>query len=255
MTSARTNGRDRALEAEDVRVHFEGVKAVDGVDLVLPEGEILGLIGPNGAGKTTLVNVLSGYQSPTTGEIRLAGAAVTGWPPRRLARAGLARTFQNVRLFGGLTAFENVEVAALSTGMSRGEARRSAQEFLERMHLADRADFPAASLPYGEERRLGIARALATRPQFLMLDEPAAGLNEAESDELVEALKGIRRESGCGMMVIEHDMRLIMQLCDRIQVLDHGKTISIGEPGEVRRDPVVLEAYLGTTRNTADARD
>jgi branched-chain amino acid transport system ATP-binding protein len=245
---------DQLLGAADVRVHFVGVKAIDGVDLELRRGEILGLIGPNGAGKTTLVNVLSGFQRPTTGRVLLGGSDVTGWAPARLAAHGLARTFQGARLFGGLTVFENVEVGAVGVGVGRRRAREVAWDLLERMHLAGQADVPAAALPHGAERRLGIARALASRPGFLLLDEPAAGLNEAESDELVEALATIPREFGCGLLVIEHDMRLIMRLCHRIQVLDHGKTIATGSPQEVRASPAVLTAYLGTKREASRAQ-
>ena len=244
------------LEAAGVEVQFEGVRALDGVNLEARAGELLGLIGPNGAGKTTLVNVLSGFQRPTSGSIRLEGGTVTGWPPHRLARSGLARTFQNLRLFGGLTAFENAELGALGIGLGRGEARRRAWEALDLLGLADRHAETARALPQGEERKLGLARALAMRPRFLLLDEPAAGLNEAESDALVETIAEIGERLGCGILVIEHDMRLIMRLCRRIQVLDYGKTISIGAPEEVHADPAVIQAYLGSAagQQGGDAR-
>jgi branched-chain amino acid transport system ATP-binding protein len=241
------------LEAAGLKVHFGGVHAVDGVDLTLEKGEILGLIGPNGAGKTTLVNALSGFQKPTAGKVFLNGAEVTGWSPHRLARRGLARTFQGVRLFADLTVLENVELGAVGVGMRRTAARRWARELLERLHLADRAHLYGAGLPHGLERRLGIVRALAAKPSFLLLDEPAAGLNEQESDELVDALTTIRDDFSCALVVIEHDMRVIMRLCERIQVLDYGKTISLGTPAQVRRDPAVLTAYLG--RRAVDAAD
>jgi branched-chain amino acid transport system ATP-binding protein len=247
--SANGDGR---LEAHELKVHFGGVHAVDGVDLELRQGEILGLIGPNGAGKTTLVNALSGFQKPSSGRVALDGLDVTGWSPHHLARRGLARTFQSVRLFPGLTVLENVELGGVGVGMRRSAARRAARELLERLNLAHLADALATGLPHGLERRLGMLRALAAKPQFLLLDEPAAGLNERESDELVGALTLVRDDFSCGLIVIEHDMRVIMQLCERIQVLDYGKTISTGTPAQVRADPVVLTAYLG--RRAVDAR-
>jgi branched-chain amino acid transport system ATP-binding protein len=241
------------LEAHGLAVHFEGVKAVDGVDLVLERGEILGLIGPNGAGKTTFVNAITGFQTPTAGTIELDGVNVTGWNPSRLARAGIVRTFQSVRLFPRLSVLENVEVAAVGCGLNRRTARRTAIELLRRFDLAGRMHELGTGLPHGQERRLGIVRALAGRPKYLLLDEPAAGLNESESDELVGALGAIRDDFGCGLLVIEHDMRVIMRLCERLQVLDYGKTIAIGTPAEVRQNPAVLVAYLGQRRGATDA--
>jgi ABC-type branched-subunit amino acid transport system ATPase component len=243
------------LEVADIKVHFEGVKAVDGVDLQLPRGEILGLIGPNGAGKTTLVNVVTGFQRPTAGSMRLGGVAVDGWPPHRLARSGLARTFQNIRLFGDLTVLENIEVGAVGMGLSRRHARVRAMEVLQGVALEHRAGTRASSLPMGEERRLELARALATQPTFLLLDEPAAGLNETEGDQLVAMIRDVRDRLGCGVLVIEHDMRVIMRLCERIQVLNYGKTISVGTPDEVRRDQAVIDAYLGTSGEDRRAPD
>jgi ABC-type branched-subunit amino acid transport system ATPase component len=241
------------LTAEGVDVSFAGVRALAGVDLDLREGEILGLIGPNGAGKTTLVNVLTGYQRPSSGRVDLAGRDVTRWAPERRAKHGLARTFQAVRLFGRLTAAENVEVAAVATGTRSQSARARARDILATMGLSHRADAPASSLPLGEERLLGIARALATAPRWLLLDEPAAGLNEEEGDRLFESLLAVRQREGCGLLVIEHDMRLIMRLCERIQVLESGRTISVGTPEETRTDERVLQAYLGSSRGAVDA--
>jgi branched-chain amino acid transport system ATP-binding protein len=246
-TATQSEGAER-LEAYELRVYFEGVKAVDGVDIVLSRGEILGLIGPNGAGKTTLVNALSGFQRPTAGRVALGDVDVTGWAPNRLARKGLTRTFQAVRLFPGLTVFENVEIGAVGVGLGRRVARPYVWELLERMGLDGMAMLPASGIPHGVERRLGLVRALAARPDFMLLDEPAAGLNEGESAELITALAAISADFGCGLMVIEHDMSVIMRLCQRIQVIDRGRTISIGTAAEVQRDPAVLTAYLGTER-------
>lgn len=243
------------LSAHSVRVHFGGIKAVDDVDLVLRHREILGLIGPNGAGKTTLVNALTGFQKVTGGRVALGGADITGRMPRQLARMGLARTFQGVRLFSDLSVFENVELGGLGVGLSRKEARRQAWDLLERMNLAGYAGSRASSLPHGDERRLGILRALATRPHFLLLDEPAAGLNESETALLVSGILAIRETFDCGLLVIEHDMRLIMRLCDRIHVLDHGKTLCVGSPEQVQVDRGVIEAYLGTRTAAASKRD
>jgi branched-chain amino acid transport system ATP-binding protein len=241
------------LKAKDIRVYFSGVRALDGVDLALGENEILGLIGPNGAGKTTLVNVLSGFQRPTSGRFFIGGRDVSRWTPHRLARIGLARTFQNTRLFGSLTVLENVQLGGLGVKVSPREARVAAWDLLDSMDLTGKADVPAGSLPYGDERRLAIVRALASRPRLLLLDEPAAGLNESESSQLVHGLLAIRDRTGCGLLVIEHDMGVIMRLCERIQVLDYGRTISLGTPAEVRSDPAVLAAYLGTEKELPGA--
>jgi branched-chain amino acid transport system ATP-binding protein len=240
-----------ALAAHDIHVDFDGVKAVDGVHVALAEGEIVGLIGPNGAGKTTLVNVLTGYQRAARGEVVMDGTKVSGWPPHRLARRGLTRTFQSVRPFGALTVTENVEAAAVATGLRRRAARARARTILGWFDLAGRAEQLATSLPLGEERLLGIARALATKPRWLLLDEPAAGLNEVEGDALLAALRATRDRIGCGLLVIDHDMRLIMRLSERIQVLSSGRTISEGTPEQTRADPAVLAAYLGSAEANA----
>ncbi len=247
--AARPTMRTRGLA-----VHFVGVKAVDGVDLDLEQGTILGVIGPNGAGKTTLLNAITGFQRPTAGTVEVDGAPATHWQPQRFSDAGVARTFQAVRSFERMSVRENVEAAALGTGSRRRAARVRAAELLELVGLAHSADRLAEELPYGDQRRLGLARGLAGSPRFLLLDEPAAGLNELESDELLEMLGRIRTDLGCGLLVIEHDMRLIMRLCDLVQVIDYGKTIKIGQPAEVQRDPAVLEAYLGLARSQSRAR-
>jgi branched-chain amino acid transport system ATP-binding protein len=254
-TPAASSGstQEELLEAKGLRVQFEGVKAVDDVDLMLHRTEILGLIGPNGAGKTTLVNTLTGFQRPDEGTIRLGGANVTGWPPHRLARAGLTRTFQGVRAFGDLTVSENVEVAAVCAGSSRRKAQAASARILAEVGLTGHASIPASALPHGDARRLSIARAMARNPRFLLLDEPAAGLNETESDLLMGTIARIRDERGCGVLLIDHDMRVIMGTCDRIQVLDYGKTISVGSPAEIQNDTTVITAYLGTKRVRQDA--
>ena len=236
------------LEAKGVSVRFEGILALDTVDLTLRPGEILGLIGPNGAGKTTLINVITGFQVPDQGRITLDGEDITGLQPFRISRRRLARTFQAVRLFRDLTVLENAELAGVGVGLSRASARERAWEILELLELADLATQRAAELPYGDERRVGIARALTTLPRYLLLDEPAAGMNEKEAAALSQTVRTILQKFSCGIMVIEHNMMLIMELCDRIQVLEHGRAIALGNPAEIARDPAVRRAYLGAGR-------
>ena len=228
-----------------MRVHFGGLKAVDEVDLTLYPGEILGLIGPNGAGKTTLLNALSGFQRLSDGTVEMNGRSIARWASHRRARNGLARTFQSVRLFADLTVLDNVEAAGLAVGMRRAVAKRQAVEVLKRFGLIDRAGALARDLPCGEERLVGIARALACEPRYLLLDEPAAGLNEQESEQLRALLIDTRDLVGCGLCIVEHDMRLIMGCCERIQVLASGRTLAEGSPAEIRSDSSVIDAYLG----------
>jgi branched-chain amino acid transport system ATP-binding protein len=194
-----------------------------------------------------LINVLTGFLKPTSGRIRVNSVDVTNWSPHKIAPLGLARTFQTIKLFLGLTVLENVEVAAVSAGLPRFRARQRAYEVLERLGVSHLDNLPAGALPYGAERRVEIARALATAPKFMLLDEPAAGLNEAESDDLLHTLSSIPQENGCGILIVDHDMRLIMRLCHRVHVLNYGKTIGEGKPEEVRQNPEVLQAYLGTS--------
>ncbi len=236
---------DGNLSAHDITVNFEGLSAIDKLDFELRDDEVLGLIGPNGAGKTTLVNVLTGFQRPTTGRVMLAGTDMTRAPPRRFAKAGIGRTFQNVRLFKGMTVLENLEVGSVSKGLSRRKARRLAHEILQWMNLTDKAPQLADSLSYGEERLLGIARGLTIRPRFLLLDEPAAGLNEAECQDLMHMIGRIPEAFSCGVMVIEHNMQVIMGVCQRIHVIASGRTIAEGTPQEVQADSAVIDAYLG----------
>jgi branched-chain amino acid transport system ATP-binding protein len=234
------------LNARDVSVRFGGLLAVDKVSISLGQGEILGLIGPNGAGKTTLVNVLSGFQRPHAGAVTINGRDTAGLRSHDFPGAGVVRTFQAVRLFAGLTVSENVEAGYVAKGLSRANARRRATVALDDLHLADKAHRLASALSYGEERRVGLARALAVDPDFLLLDEPAAGLAAAEADELRHLILAIRTKYGCGVLVIEHNMALVMNLCERIHVLDSGKTIAAGTPAEIRSDPAVRQAYLGS---------
>jgi branched-chain amino acid transport system ATP-binding protein len=224
---------------------FEAVAALRGVTLELHRHEIVGLIGPNGAGKSTLVNVLSGFDRPTSGHVELGGRDITRWSPGRRGREGLARTFQHSHAFRSLSVRENVEVAALGAGASPRQARARAAQLLERLGLADGAGAPAESLAQGDERRLGVARALATNPRFVLLDEPAAGLPDAEIADFAQAVRAVRDEDDAGILLIDHNMALIMQICDRIHVLDQGRTLAEGAPAEIRGNLDVAAAYLG----------
>jgi branched-chain amino acid transport system permease protein len=228
------------MSVEHLSVHFGGVAAVDDVGFDLRAGEILGLIGPNGSGKTTLLNVVSGVYPPTGGRILFHDEEIGGRAPHRVARLGLARTFQNIRLFPQLTVRENVEAAT-----APGTRSSSVDGVLAWFGLGAVEREKAVNLPYGMQRRLEIARAVVRRPSLILLDEPAAGMNESESDELLENIRRIRAELGCSVVVVDHDLRLIMKLCDRIQVLDQGRTIALGAPREITEDPAVIEAYLG----------
>jgi branched-chain amino acid transport system ATP-binding protein len=234
-----------ALRASYVSRSFEGVRALWDVTLELHRHEVVGLIGPNGAGKSTLVNVLTGFDFPTAGSVELAGRRVTGWSAHRRARAGLARTFQHSRSFRELTVRENVEVAALGVRAGPRTARRRADDLLALLGLAGRADAPAGTLAHGDERRLGVARALATEPAFVLMDEPAAGLPEAEVPEFAAVVRSVRDDHGAGVLLIDHNMALVMDVCDRIQVLDQGRTLAEGSPDEIRRNLDVAAAYLG----------
>jgi branched-chain amino acid transport system ATP-binding protein len=237
------------ITVRGVSVVFEGLVAVDKVDLRLAKGEIVGLIGPNGAGKTTLVNVMSGFQRPTTGGVSVGGHEVTAWVPQAFVSHGVARTFQGGRPFKKLTVRENVEVGAVGAGARAGSARKLATELLEALDLSDRQNELAAALPFGEDRRLGVARALATSPDFLLLDEPAAGMNDGETDALMGMLRRLRESHGCGMLVIEHDMHLIRELPERIYVLDQGAVLAAGPVKDVMEDPAVVAAYLGEEKS------
>ncbi len=241
-TAGRPGG---TLRASSVSRSFTGVQALDGVTLELHRHEIVGLIGPNGAGKSTLVNVLTGFDQPTTGTVELEGRDVTGWSPHRRGRSGLARTFQHSRSFGGLSVRENVETAALGVGAGPREARRRGAELLGLLGLDRLANVPASSLAHGDERRLGVARSLATEPRFVLMDEPAAGLPEAEVPDFAAVVRAVRDDHGAGVLLIDHNMALIMEVCDRIHVLDQGRTLAAGTPTEIRGNLDVTAAYLG----------
>jgi branched-chain amino acid transport system ATP-binding protein len=233
------------LRASAVSRSFEGVHALRDVTLELHRGEVVGLIGPNGAGKSTLVNLLSGFDRPTSGTVELEGRDVTRWTPARRGRKRLARTFQHSHSFRSLSVRENIEVAALGVGTGPREARRRTDELLDVLGLTRQARRPAATLAQGDERRLGVARALATEPRFVLLDEPAAGLPEAEVPEFAAVVRSVCDQHGAGVLLIDHNMALIMSISDRIHVLDQGRTLAEGTPAEIRGNLDVASAYLG----------
>jgi branched-chain amino acid transport system ATP-binding protein len=233
------------LRASSVSRAFAGVQALREVSLELRRREVVGLIGPNGAGKSTLVNVLSGFDRPTGGAVELEGRDVTRWPAHRRGRAGLARTFQHAHAFPALSVRENVEIAALGVGTGGRRAAARATELLELLALSRYAEALAGSLAHGDERRLGVARALATEPRFVLLDEPAAGLPEAEVPDFATAVRSVRDDHGAGVLLIDHNMALVMDVCDRVVVLDQGMTLAEGTPAEIRANLDVAAAYLG----------
>jgi branched-chain amino acid transport system ATP-binding protein len=244
---------EETLRASAVSRSFAGVRALQDVTLELHPHEVVGLIGPNGAGKSTLVNVLTGFDLPTAGAVELRGREITRWSAHRRARSGVTRTFQHSRSLRALSVRENVEVAALGVGLGGREARRRAQELLERLGLTHLAETRAASLAQGDERRLGVARALVTEPDFVLMDEPAAGLPEAEVPDFADVVRSVRDDHRAGVLLIDHNMALVMGVCDRIHVLDQGRTLAAGKPEEIRGDLNVAAAYLGETAVDTDA--
>ncbi len=248
------------LSIQDLGMHFGGLLALEDFNLKVPEGALYGLIGPNGAGKTTVFNLISGFLQPSRGHISLDRDEITNLPPHRITALGVGRTFQNIRLFQELSVLDNVLVGFHCRGRAswpeavlrlpryrreEQEHRGRAWELLREVDLEEAAAQPAGKLPYGHQRRLEIARALATGPRFLLLDEPAAGLNPQETLDLMEFLQEIKERYHLTMLVIEHNLRLVMNLCEHLTVLDHGLTIAAGAPAEVRRHPEVIRAYLG----------
>ncbi|WP_113889287.1 ABC transporter ATP-binding protein [Roseiarcus fermentans] len=248
MSATLTHASDCSatdLAAAGISVRFQGLAAISEVDLTVRRGEVLGLIGPNGAGKTTLVNCLTGHQRPSEGRILLGQMDITGWSPQKFRRAGVARTFQSGRLFKDMTVLENVETTAVGLGRSRRAAAREAMDALDWLGVADSAERLAGVLPYTDERRVAIARALVVPPEYLLLDEPAAGMSDSECDELLGFVNEIPGRYGCGVLLIEHNMRVVMNSCSRIVVLDGGRRIAEGTPEAVQKEPGVISAYLG----------
>ena len=246
MTSGDLN-----LAARDVGVRFEGLKALSEVTLTVPRGRITGLIGPNGAGKTTLINVLTGFQRVGAGTVELEGETVDGLAAHKLRRKGVARTFQSGRLFRELTVVDNLEVTGVGLGQTRRDAIAEAERVMDWLGISHLAGAIAGALPYTDERRVAIGRAIMGNPRYLLLDEPAAGMSEHESHDLAAIIRRIASELGCGVLLIEHNIGLVLELCERIFVLDSGEIIEVGPPDQIRNSDAVRHAYMGTQRDEA----
>lgn len=235
----------RELNVDGITVRFGGLVAIHDVTMSIRTGEVLGLIGPNGAGKTTFVNCLTGFQKLSEGTIRLDKEDIRDWDEAYCRRRGIARTFQAGRMFSDMTVLENVEVAGVGLGMSRPAARKEARRLLDWVGIGADANLPAGILPYTDERRAGIARALVCRPAFVLLDEPAAGMSEHECEDLMRIVREMPVRFNCGVLLIEHNMSVVMDVCDQVHVLDGGRTLAAGTPAAVAADPAVITAYLG----------
>jgi branched-chain amino acid transport system ATP-binding protein len=242
-----------ALAAEGVSVSFDGLRALSKVSLAVPPARVTGLIGPNGAGKTTLVNVLTGFQRPDAGRVTLDGADIGGLPSFQIRRLGVARTFQSGRLFGDLSVIDNLEVTGVGLGLTRHLASEKAAAMLDWIGIGALAERQAAGLPYTDERRVAIGRALMLEPKYLLLDEPAAGMAVEEADDLARLIRRIVAEIGCGVLLIEHNIGLVLTICDHIHVLDSGEVIEEGPPAAIRASEKVRHAYMGTQAETEGA--